>query len=120
MTDFRKHASSLIMETSNESESEDDSISSASSKPFALEMPLENHEGESELQEDSSKVNTENSEMAPKPKRQREEQGGEFDMNADQETVETEFSVKKKSCVKKGGPRSLDNRNAGRFSRYNC
>ena len=31
-------------------------------------MPIENQEGESELQEDSSKVNSENSELAPKPK----------------------------------------------------
>jgi len=59
------------------------------------------------LQEDSRKVNTENSEMAPKPKRQRKVRESEFDINADQETNETEFSVKKKSCVKKGGPRSL-------------
>ena len=28
-------------------------------------------------------------------------------MNADQETDETECNVKKKICVKKGGPRSL-------------
>ena len=40
-------------------------------KSFTLEMPIENQEGERELQEDSSKVNAENSEMAPKPKRQR-------------------------------------------------
>ena len=66
-----KHASSFKMETFNKSESEDDSISSASAKSFTLEMPIENHGGESELQEDSSKVNTENCEMAPKPKLQR-------------------------------------------------
>ena len=63
-----KHVSSFKMETVNKSESEDDSISSASAKSFTLEMPIENHEGESELQEDSSKVNTENFEMAPKLK----------------------------------------------------
>ena len=56
------HASSFKMETCNKSESEDDSISSTSAKSFTLEMPIENQEGESELQEDSSKVNTENSE----------------------------------------------------------
>jgi len=66
-----KHASSFKMEKFNKSESEDDSISSASAKSFTLEMPIENQEGESELREDSSKVNTENCEMAPKPKRQR-------------------------------------------------
>ena len=55
MADFRKHASSFIIDTSNESESEDDSISSASAKSFDLEMPIENQEGESELQQDSSK-----------------------------------------------------------------
>ena len=66
-----KHASSFKMEKFNKSESEDDSISSASAKSFTLEIPIENQEGESELQEDSSKVNTENCEMAPKPKRQR-------------------------------------------------
>ena len=70
-----KHASSFKMETFNKSESEDDSISSASAKSFALEMPIENQEGESELQEDSSKVNTENCDMAPKPKRQRKSRG---------------------------------------------
>jgi len=59
------------METFNKSESEDESISSASATSFTLEMPIENQEGESELREDSSKVNTENCEMAPKPKRQR-------------------------------------------------
>ena len=59
------------LETFNKSESEDNSISSASAKSFTLEIPIENQEGENELQEDSSKVNTENCEMAPKPKRQR-------------------------------------------------
>ena len=63
-----KHASSFKMETFDKSESEDDSISSTSAKSFILEIPIENQEGESELQEDSSKVNTE---MAPKTKRQR-------------------------------------------------
>ena len=66
-----KHVSSFKMETFNKSESEDESISSTSAKSFTLEMPIENQEGESELREDSSKVNTENCEMAPKPKRQR-------------------------------------------------
>jgi len=65
-----KHASSFKMETLNKSESEDDSISSSSAKSFTLEIPIENREDESELQEDSSKVNTENCEMAPKPKQQ--------------------------------------------------
>jgi len=36
-----KHASSFKMETFNKSESEDDSISSASAKSFTLEMPIE-------------------------------------------------------------------------------
>ena len=72
---LRKHTSSFKVEKFDESESEDDSISSASAKSFTLEMPIENQEGESELQEDSSKVNTENSEMAPKPKRQRKSRG---------------------------------------------
>ena len=58
-----KHASSLKME--------DNCISSASAKSFTLEMPMENQEGENELQEDSSNVNTENCEKAPKPKWQR-------------------------------------------------
>ena len=39
--------------------------------PSLWKMPIENQEGESELQDDSSKVDTENSEMAPKPKRHR-------------------------------------------------
>ena len=33
--------------------------------------------------------------------------GSEFDMNVDQEANEAEFSIKRKSCVKKGEPRSL-------------
>ena len=97
MADFRKHVSSFIMDTVHESESEDDKISSASANSFDLEMPIEYQEG-------SCKVN---GEMAPKPKRQRKVRESEFDINADQEINETEFSVKKKSCVKKGGPRSL-------------
>ena len=66
---LRKYAFSFKMETLKESESEDDSISFSSAKSFTLEMPIENQEGSSELQKDSSKVNTENSEIAPKPKR---------------------------------------------------
>ena len=44
------------MEAFNKSESEDDSISSASAKSFTLEIPIENQEGESELQEDSYNI----------------------------------------------------------------
>ena len=58
MADLRKHASTFIMESFNESESEDDSTSSATAKSFTLEMPLENQEGENELQEDTSKAKT--------------------------------------------------------------
>ena len=97
MADFRKHVSSFVMDTVHERESEDDNVSSASANSFDSEMPIEYQEGSCNV----------SSEMAPKPKRQRKVQESEYDINADQENNETEFSVKKKSCLKKGGPRSL-------------
>ena len=49
----------IKMEKFTENELEHDSISSTSAKSFTLEMPIENQEGESELQDDSRKAITE-------------------------------------------------------------